>query len=110
MKIERKRGDTEADVFTIRNVRTGQPVNIAGCSFVLTVDPEQYPATADNNIYALTGTILDAAAGTVEFAPSAGQADRVGEFFYDVQMTRSNGRKLTVAAGAYVYIQDIGKS
>lgn len=110
MKIERKRGDTEADVFIVRKVRTGVPVNISGCTFVLTLDPEQFPADATNNLYAITGTILDAAAGTVEFAPSAGQADRVGAFFYDVQMTRSNGRKLTVAAGPYTYIQDIGKA
>lgn len=108
--ITRKRGDTYADEFIIKSAATGLPINITGYSFVLTVDPAQYPTDSSNNKFQLTGTIVDAAAGRVEFAPSALQADNVGRFFYDVQMVDGAGRKRTIVSGKYVMVQDISKS
>lgn len=108
--ITRKRGDTYADEFTIKSAATGLPINITGYSFVLTVDPEQYPADSSKNKFQLTGTIVDAAAGRVEFAPTALQADNVGKFFYDVQMVDGAGRKRTIVSAKYVMTQDITKS
>lgn len=108
--ITRKRGDTYADEFIIKSKATGLPLDITGYSFVLTVDPEKEPADAANNKYALTGTIVDAEAGRVEFAPTALQADLVGNFFFDVQMIDGAGRKRTIDAGKYVYKQDISKA
>lgn len=107
--IERKRGDTYADEFIIKSKATKKPVNIAGYTFLLTVDPAKAPIDATNNLYQLTGTILDAAAGRVEFAPSALQADQLGNFFYDVQMVDGAGRKRTVESGKYKFTQDITK-
>lgn len=107
--ITRKRGDTYADEFTIKSASTKLPINITGYTFLLTLDPEKSPATADNNVYQLVGTILDAAAGRVEFAPSALQADLVGSYFYDVQMIDGAGRKRTIITGKYRYVQDITK-
>ena len=52
---------------------------------------------------------MDAAAGRVEFAPSPTQADHVGTFYYDVQMTDGAGRKRTIALDKYVFPQDISK-
>lgn len=108
--ITRKRGDTYADEFVLKNKKTKAPLDITGYTFVLTVDPEKAPLTDDNNLYSLTGVILDAANGRVEFAPSEMQADRVGNFFYDMQMVDGAGRKRTVAAGKYVFRQDITKA
>jgi hypothetical protein len=108
--ITRKRGDTYADEFTLTRKSSGLALNITGYSFVLTVDPSAAPADDTNNLYALTGTILDAAAGRVEFAPTAMQADQLGKFYYDVQMTDGAGRKRTIASGKYTYTQDITKA
>lgn len=105
--ITRKRGDTYADEFTIKSKTTKLPINIAG--FTLTVDPSKTPVDDTNNLYQLTGTILDAANGRVEFAPSAGQADQVGTFYFDVQMIDGAGRKRTIEGGKYKYEQDITK-
>lgn len=107
--IVRKRGDTYADEFTIKSASTKLPLNITGYTFLLTVDPASNPTSSASNLYQLVGTILDAAAGRVEFAPSATQADRVGSFFYDVQMVDGAGRKRTIVSGKYKYVQDITK-
>ena len=109
MKITLKRGDTYADEFIIKSKTTGLPINITGYTFLMTLDPEKYPATNANNLYQLAGTILDATGGRVEFAPSALQADRTGSFFYDVQMIDGAGRKRTVEHDSYTYTQDITK-
>lgn len=109
--ITRKRGDTYADEFTLKSSSTGLPINLTSYTFVLTVDPEKAPTTAEKNLYQLNGTILDAAAGRVEFAPTALQADQApGTYFYDVQMVDGAGRKRTIVSGKYKYEQDIGKS
>jgi hypothetical protein len=107
--ITRKRGDTYADEIIVTSARTRAPLDITGCSFVLVLDPEPAPATSTSNVYSITGTVLDAAAGRVEFAPSEAQADRVGTFFYEVQMTDSAGRKRTITGGRYTYTQDLAK-
>ena len=109
MKIERKRGDTYADEFIVKSATTGLPINITGYTFLMTVDPEKNPLTNANNLYQLVGTILDPTAGRVEFAPSASQADRLGAFFYDVQMIDGALRKRTIESDAYIYKQDITK-
>ena len=107
--ITRKRGDTYADEFTIKSAATGAAVNITGYTFLLTVDPIKAPLTGATKLYQLTGTILNAAAGRVEFAPDATQADHVGVFYFDVQMVDGAGRKRTIDSGKYKYVQDITK-
>lgn len=107
--LTRKRGDTYADEFIIKSKATGRPLNIAGYTFLMTLDPNKAPADDTTKAYELAGTIVDAAAGRVEFAPNELQADRVGSFYYDVQMIDGAGRIRTIAAGKYKYEQDITK-
>lgn len=107
--ITRKRGDTYADEIIVKSKTTGLPINITGYSFTMTLDPSKAPVDATNNLYSLTGAIVDAAAGRVEFAPTAMQADQVGAFYYDVQMVDGAGRKRTVVLDKYTYTQDISK-
>lgn len=108
--ITRKRGDTYADDYTITNKTTGLPINITGYTFTLTVDPSAAPVDDTANLYSLTGTIIDGPTGRVEFAPTAMQADQLGKFFFDVQMTDGAGRKRTIDSGKYTYTQDITKA
>ena len=107
--ITRKRGDTYSETITITDT-TGAVINIAGYDFRLTVDPEKAPATAANNLFSITGTILSPTAGTVEFAPSALQADQApGVYWYDIEMIDGAGRIRTIALDKYVVTQDISK-
>jgi hypothetical protein len=105
----RKRGDTYADEIIVKSKATGLPINITGYTLVMTLDPSATPADSSKNVYQLTGTILDAVNGRVEFAPSPTQANQVGGFYYDVQMIDGAGRKRTILAGKYKYVQDISK-
>lgn len=108
--ITRYRGDTYADEFTIRNKTTGLPVNITGYNFLLTVNTVRDPTNTATQQYQLVGVIVSAVEGRVEFAPTALQADRLGLFYYDVQMVDGAGRKRTVVLDEYDYVQDIGKA
>lgn len=109
--ITRKRGDTYADEITVKSKATGLPLDITGYTFTMTLDPEKAPATSANNLYTLTGTIIDAANGRVEFAPSALQADQPPDiYYYDVQMIDGAGRKRTILLDRYKYEQDISKA
>lgn len=107
--IVRRRGDTYADEIIVKSKATKLPIDITGYSFVMTLDTRQDPPDTSTNVYTLNGVIVDAAAGRVEFAPSSLQADQLGTFFYDVQMTDGAGRKRTVILDKYVYKQDISK-
>lgn len=107
--IERTRGDTAADLLTVQNAN-GTVRNITGFSFVLTVNTLQNPPDVSTQLYALTGTILDAPNGEVEFVPTAGQADqKAATYYYDIQMTDNVGRIKTIADGKYTYKQDKSK-
>jgi len=107
--ITRKRGDTYAETITVID-NAGTPINIANYNFQLTVDPEKAPATAANNLFTIAGNILDAAAGKVEFAPSALQADQLpGTYYYDIQFVDGAGRIRTIALDKWVVTQDISK-
>lgn len=108
--LSRSRGDTFADEFAIKSADTGLPIDLAGCTFLMTVDPSPTPETVDNTIFQLTGMIVDAAAGRVEFAPNDLQTNHVGSFYFDIQITDALGRKRTLKYGSYVLIQDITKS
>lgn len=108
--ITRKRGDTYADEITVKSKTTGLPINIAGYTFTMTLDPSKAPVDASANLYSLTGTIIDAAAGRVEFAPSAMQADQLpGTYYYDIQLIDAATRKRTIVLDKYTYTQDISK-
>lgn len=108
--ISRKRGDTYADEIVVTSATTGLPINITGYTFTMTLDPAKDPVDATNNLYSLVGTIVDAVAGRVEFAPSALQADQApGTYYYDVQMIDGASRKRTIMLDKYKYEQDISK-
>jgi hypothetical protein len=105
----RKRGDSFADEFTIKD-KNKVVIDISGFSFLLTVDPSPTPADAANNIFQLTGVITDAVNGKVEFAPTTTQSDvNPQTYFYDIQQTDGAGRVRTIAEGPYDITQDVTK-
>ena len=106
--ITRSRGDTYGDVFVLK--KKGRPVDINGFTFVLTVDPSATPETSANNLFSLTGVMIDGVNGKVEFAPTAQQANQTpGTYYYGIQLTDTYGRIRTVQSGKYTITQDITK-
>lgn len=107
--IERFRGDTAADEFTITD-SAEQVIDISGYSFTLTVSSIENPPDSSSVLYSLTGTIIDAANGVVEFVPTALNADqKPTTYYYDLEMTTAAGRIKTIEKGKYIYKQDITK-
>jgi len=108
MSITRFRGDTKPIVITL-STSTG-PLDLTGCTgFTLTADTNKEPTSAATNIFSLVGTILDPLAGTVEFLPSALQADHVGTYWFDVQYLDARSLINTAGKDKLVFVQDIGK-
>lgn len=109
MKITRVRGDTYADQFSITAKSTGLPADLTGCTFKMTLSRVANPADATSQVYQIVGEV-DSSKGIVSFYPSTQQADQVGAFFFDVQMTDGAGRIRTIALDSYTYTQDITKT
>lgn len=105
--IKRKRGDTYANELTVK--KGGEPFNITGCTFKLTVTSIAVPPDESTKLFHINGTIIDAANGRVEFAPLAADVDRVGTCYYDIEMVDGAGRKRTIKEGKYIFTQDRGK-
>ena len=107
--ISRVRGDTYPFVFTVQD-SDGSAIDITGFTFTLTVDPEESPVDAANNLFALTGSVLVGADGTVEFQPTTEQSDQEpAGYYYDLQMTDLSTDIRTIAKGAWTVVQDITK-
>lgn len=109
MNIQRTRGDTYPDEITVTNRRTGVVVNLTGCTFKLTVNTLSNPPDNSTELYQLTGVIDTPSSGVVTFSPTALQADRVGNYYYDIEMVDSFSQTITLVTGAYNYVQDITK-
>lgn len=107
--ITRKRGDTYPHKIEVINKCTNEPLDVTGFSFLLCVDPSSAPLDNSSNIMQLTGTIVDGPNGLVEFPLSDTDADNVGDFYYDIQMTDTTNRERTIEHGQWKMKQDISK-
>lgn len=107
--IERYRGDTFANVFQVKD-SLGDPVDITSYTFKLTVSSLRSPGDDSTQLFQLTGVLVQPLSGTVKFAPNGTQANQLpGTYYYDIQMTDSEGAIQTIAAGKYIIRQDITK-
>ena len=107
-QISRYRGDTKRIVKRVVDADKNA-VDITSWSAVLTVNSEENPADATNQIEEITATILGAATdGRFSFVPS-GTADVVGTSYYDIQVTDNNGEVDTMEKGEWIVVQDISK-
>lgn len=109
MQIDRTRGDTTPIVATVTFKKTRQVVNLVGCSFKLTVDKRAAPADVSTLLFQIEGVVAEGENGQVEFHPTDEQANHVGFFYYDIQMTDSYGKIHTLVCDSFVIKQDITK-
>ena len=109
VNIKRKRGDTSAIVFVVKDPETRAVVDISIWSgFLLTVDPSKEPTDALANVFQSTGALLtDGTDGKIRFFPPGTSA--IGNFYYDAQATDNDTKITTIAEGSYIIKQDITK-
>jgi len=107
--ITRYRGDTVPDKITVKDA-DAVVINITAYSFILTVSSIKAPPDTSTQLMQLTGAITSGPLGTVEFSPTAGEANVApGKYFYDIQMTDGSGKIQTIDTGTYTFKQDITK-
>lgn len=107
--IERRRGDTYANVVTIKS-SDGNPVNLTGYTIVMTVDRRREPTDNTTMVFQITGVLTEPTLGRVSFTPtSLNAATAAGTYYYDIQLTSGTGVIKTAGAGKYVFKQDITK-
>ena len=102
--ITRKRGDT----YPVKLVITedGSPVgDITGYTGILSVTNTKEPEDPDY-VFQSIGEIADAANSKMWFPISIDDANHVGDFYYDIQITDASGYKHTVLEGKYKLKQD----
>lgn len=109
MKITRYRGDTDPISMTITNNSTGSPANLTGSTVKLTTNTKANPTDSSTVLFQLTGISSDPLTGVVEFMLSDTDADKVGTFYYDVELTKNDGKKSTIVKGVIEFTQDITK-
>lgn len=108
--ITRKRGDTYPIVVSLKVKATGQPLPVAGCTFILSVDSVQEPQNADTNMLQLVGNIVDADAAKVSFPVTSNQADQPpGRYWYEIQITDPSLRIRSLPTQPFIVVQDLTK-
>lgn len=104
LDIHRYRGDTDPIVIKVTKDRA--PVDLTGAVFVFSVSATSVPTEAVYELQ-LTG-VPDLLTSVVTFTPTALEADMVGTFYFDIQMTTGDVIK-TIAYGKLRMSQDITK-
>jgi hypothetical protein len=104
MNIERVKGDTYADEFTLTLKANWQPANLTGCTATLSLDRVESPTDSTTQVYTLAGEIPDPLTGKIMFAPTKAQSNQTGRFYFKVKVIDQTGKERTVATGLYVYL------
>ncbi len=109
INLVRTRGDTRPITFSID--LNGSDMPITGATFLMTIDPAPDPPDNTTLILQLSGAIVgNAALGVIAFSPDAAEMDIDPDtYYFDVQMTESNGKITTIARGKFTIVQDITK-
>jgi len=107
MKIERYREDNYDHLFQMLD-GDNLPITLTTESFEITINSTENPTTIDDQLYQASGSIIDAATGTISF-PIAGTTP-VGEHFFDIQMIDTAGRRRTLVKGEWNVTQELNKN
>ena len=110
-ELTRFRGDTKPIAFKLwLDKAAGLALDISGYTFSLTLDPEEEPEDAVNNIFSLDGVITSASDGEFQFEPTAQEMDITpGEYYYDLEVIDAGGIIETQFVKKFTIKQDITK-
>lgn len=100
---EQKRGDLYPIEVVFDNV-TG---DLTGATAKLTVNSLPSPGPDDAPEFEIVGTITGPK--TAEFIPQAADVDRVGQFFYEVQIVGAAGYRYSTGTARFTFGQDLVK-
>lgn len=107
------RGDSYPIAFTISyriNSNTTAPIDLTGCSLLMTVDTLENPPDNATKMFDVAGVLADdPTTGIVYFTPTALNTSAIGSYYFDVQLTDADGNIRTVAKDKFVVSQDITK-
>jgi len=105
------RGDYYPQELTVTNKATGDPVDITGATFLLTVNSEKKPVDASNQLFQISGVLdADPTTGKVVFSFEEQHTNiEIGTYYYDIQMVLA-GTKRTIKKNSYKIHQDITKT
>lgn len=107
--IKRFRGDTYNIKAYVKKADGVTPQPITGWTFKFTCSDHENPIAGYTPKYQIDGTITDGDNGELEFEFTSTEADFVGTYYWDVQVTDGGGKKATLDKGRLVYEQDITK-
>jgi hypothetical protein len=102
-----KRSDRRTQRFKL--LFNGTAVSVTGLTAKLTVSPNKTPDDETEQLFEIAGVPAAIPAdGYFDFTPSAPQALQVPDvYFYDVQVTDSFGKPVTIAEGKWTVEADI---
>lgn len=107
VNIERKRGDTCAEVYVFRKNGVLADLSQWG-GFTLTVSSEKKPIDATSQVFQAIGFFgTDGTDGEVGFVPPGDTP--AGTYYYDIQGIDPAAKKCTVVEGRWKLTQDINK-
>lgn len=108
--ISMYRGDSYPITFTLTDSSTGNPLDLTGCSLIMTVDALAEPPDDTSMLFEITGVLdADPETGKVSFTPTSTDTATPGSYFYDVQLTDADGNIRTVAKNTFTISMDITK-
>jgi len=105
--ITRQRGDTVPDQRTITDAN-GDPVDITGYAYLLTINSERDPDDATQQITQSTGVLVDPGNGVVQFPWTTFNIEP-SIYWFDIQQTDDQGKIKTIEKDVYFVEQDITK-
>jgi hypothetical protein len=103
-------GDTSAIGFVVRDP-AGDPVDVTGYSFRLTVSRARHPSSAGDQIASFAATVLDGPAGRIGFTPLATSWSTapaqdfhrgIASYWYDVEQVDAVADVHTYGTGRFL--------
>jgi len=108
--ITRTRGNTLVPIqITVVDENTNEPIDVTGNTFLLTVNTLKDPPDNTTEVFQITGVVVPDQVnnkGEVEFTPSTSDADNLGRFFFDIELTSAT-KPHTPIKGSYNVNQKI---
>lgn len=97
-------GDETAWTFTIKGP-DNQPIDVAGYTFDLAVDEMEEPTDPATEVFTLSGTVIDAAGGVVEFQMSGPQSETAaGRYYYRLTSLDALSHAEIIATGRFIFV------
>ena len=105
------RGDSFPLTLTIKDKNSGNPIDLTGYSFRVTVNVEKDPIDTTNQLFEVVGSLdPDPTTGRVSFTPTQSDTNqKSGTYYYDIEMTDDAGNVRTIAKHKFKITQDLSK-